>query len=68
MADECNRLLTLYVVQDPDKQKGDDYIFNELIMESFPKINKKKYYERKNRNGYYVIYQTDAGLFKNIGL
>jgi len=48
MADECNRLLTLYVVQDPDKQKGDDYIFNELIMESFPQINKKKYYECTN--------------------
>ena len=68
MTDESNRLLSLYVVQDPDKQKDDDYILDELVMESFPQINKKKYYERTNRNGYYVIYQTDASLFKNVGL
>ena len=68
MADECNRLLGSYVVQDPDKQKDDDYILDKLIMESFPQVDEKKYYQRANRNGYNVIYQTDAGLFKNIGL
>jgi hypothetical protein len=68
MTYECDRLLSLYVVQYPDKQKDDDYILDELIMESFPEIDKKKDYEGKNRNRYNVIYQTDAGLFKHVGL
>jgi hypothetical protein len=68
MADQYYGLLSPYVIQDSNEQKGNYYVFDELIMESFPQINKEKDYERTNRNGYNVIHQTDAGLFENIGL
>jgi hypothetical protein len=50
MANKCDGLSGLYVIQDSNKYSDDNYVLDKLIMESLPQVDEKEDDKSKNRN------------------